>query len=108
MGGDRLRLSGARDGRFEQGRGLNEHGAVRRGQGPDVTPVGSGRTWTWRLAALPASRRAPTRRPGNEPRGRRGAPTPRDSVVSHGERGGPEAGRRPLGSAGGRGGESGE
>lgn len=77
--------------------------AMRRGHGRDVTPAGSGRTRTWRPAASPASRRAPARRPGNEPRVRLGAPTLRDAVMSHGERGGPWAGRRALGSAGGRG-----
>lgn len=77
--------------------------AVRRGHGRDVTPADSGRTRTWRPAASPASRRAPARRPGNEPRVRLGAPTLRDAVMSHGEWGGPWAGRRALGSAGGRG-----
>lgn len=77
--------------------------AVRRGHGHDVTPAGSRRTRTWRPAAFPVSRRAPARRPGNEPRVRLGARTLQDAVMSHGERGGLWAGRRSLGSAGGRG-----
>lgn len=54
--------------------------AVRRGHGRDVTPAGSGRTRTWRPAAFPVSRRAPARRPGNEPRVRLGARTLQDAV----------------------------
>lgn len=78
-GAQRLGMAGSRGGGAR---------AVRRGHGRDVTPAGSGRTRIWRPAAFPASRRAPARRPGNEPHVRLGARTLRDAVMSHGERGG--------------------